>query len=176
MSSNDASTMVASQPRKPRKPAPTRDSVLTSVDTILTTIDTEIDRLRSSNLRGIMFLKSVRKKIRVLEKDAGRVMVDKPRKPVVKNTGINKPVPISTEFAVFAGLNPELPHPRPTCNAIVHQYIADNDLQNPDDRRIILPDETLSELLDYDPDMGVLNYSTLQTYLKHHYNVKRVRK
>lgn len=155
--------------KKPRRPAPTRDSVLESVDTILLTIEAEIERLRGTKLKGVQFLRSVGKNLRILKKDATRVMVVKVEKPRSTTVGFAKPVPISSQLASFTGLDPDELHSRTSVNAIIHKYIADNDLKRPDDRRHIVPDDALSELLDYTEDKGDLTFATLQKFLKPHY-------
>ena len=48
-------------------------------------------------------------------------------------------------------------------------YIKEHELQNPKDKRYILPDEKLTKLLNYD-GVKPVRYCDLQTYLKSHYS------
>jgi chromatin remodeling complex protein RSC6 len=55
--------------------------------------------------------------------------------------------------------------------SIIHEYIRNNNLLNPSDRRKIVADDKLKSILniDIDPEKG-LSYFTLPRSIKHHFN------
>jgi chromatin remodeling complex protein RSC6 len=86
------------------------------------------------------------------------------------NSGFLKPVKISSDMAKFTGWNPEEPHSRVEVTKYICDYIKENNLQNPADRREIQPDSKLQKLLGLKnkEDEG-LKYYSLQTHLKKHF-------
>ena len=83
------------------------------------------------------------------------------------NGGFEKPVPISSELARFCHWSDEDLKSRVDVTKFICDYIAEHNLQNPDDRRQIRPDNKLKKLLGYDPKkQDVLRYYTIQTCLK----------
>jgi chromatin remodeling complex protein RSC6 len=88
----------------------------------------------------------------------------------ITNSGFPKPVNISSEMAKFTGWNPEEPHSRVEVTKYICDYIKENNLQNPADRREIQPDSKLQKLLGLKnkEDEG-LKYYSLQTHLKKHF-------
>ena len=83
-------------------------------------------------------------------------------------TGLLKPVDISNDLCAFL----EIPYgskiARCEVTKQIAKYIKDNNLQNPENKRQILPDNKLNELLK--PSSGfILTYFNIQTLLKPHY-------
>ena len=87
------------------------------------------------------------------------------------NSGFLKPVSISKEMSTFAGWKPDELHSRVDVTKYICNYIKENNLQNPDDKRQITPDAKLKKLLNYTVKDGEppLKYYSLQTYLKQHF-------
>lgn len=84
--------------------------------------------------------------------------------------GFSKPVRISKDVAKFTGWAMDQPCSRVDVTKYICEYINQNNLQNPENRRIILADKKLSKLLGYDKEKdGELNYARLQKFLKTHY-------
>ena len=52
------------------------------------------------------------------------------------------------------------------------QYISDNKLQNPENKRQILPDATLMKLFGDEAKGKVIDYFTMQKYVNHHFPKK----
>ena len=73
-------------------------------------------------------------------------------------------------MAQFTGWNQKDLKSRVDVTKYICNYIKDNDLQNPSDRRQILADSKLSKLLKYDSKTSdPLTYYKIQTYMKPHF-------
>ena len=159
--------------------APTRDIILEEFEALIMSVDAEIENLRDSvaKTKGVKFLRSLNKTIKVLRNRTSRVMKQKQKtgRTSNKNSGFLKPVPISKEMAKFTGWNQEDLRSRVEVTKYICDYISQNDLQNPEDRRQINPDGKLSKLLKLDKaslKKDPLRYYSLQTHLKHHFPKK----
>ena len=167
---------VQEQTTTTKRRTPTRDSVLAELDAVLESIDTEITSIREGNSKnkGIKVLRSIAKKIKVAKAHAARVMKQKKRtaRKGNQNSGFLKPVKISKEMAKFTGWKSSDLKSRVQVTKYICDYIKKHDLQNPEDRREIVPDAKLRKLLDFDPKKSdqPLRYYSLQTYLKPHFN------
>ena len=159
-----------------KRRTPTRDSVLAELDAVLESIDTEITSIREGNSKnkGIKVLRSIAKKIKVAKAHAARVMKQKKRtaRKGNQNSGFLKPVKISKEMAKFTGWKSSDLKSRVQVTKYICDYIKKHELQNPEDRREIVPDAKLRKLLNFDPKKSEqpLRYYSLQTYLKPHFN------
>lgn len=80
------------------------------------------------------------------------------------NSGLQKPMPITPAMAKFANWSPDELHSRVDVTKVLCEYIKQHDLQNPANRRQIMLDEDLKELLQY-KDASV-TYPHMQKYLK----------
>ena len=82
------------------------------------------------------------------------------------NTGLEKLRPISESMALFADWEYGVTQKsRYDVTNILCSYIKENELRDPDNRTIILPDAKLKDLLQVE-DGIVLKYPTMQKYLK----------
>jgi upstream activation factor subunit UAF30 len=88
---------------------------------------------------------------------------DKKKNP----SGITKPSPISPELSKFLGLPLGELIPRTDVTSKIISYVKENNLQDPADKRNILPDDKLKELLQ--PGDKVVSFFTLQTFMKNHF-------
>ena len=163
-------------PKKRR--VPTRESVLEDFETIIMSVDAEVKLLREGPVKtkGVRFLRSLNKNIKLLRNRTARVMKQKRKtgRTNNKNSGFLKPVAISKEMARFTGWDPKELRSRVDVTKYICQYISENDLQNPEDRRQIKPDTKLQKLLGFNPKKSSepLRYYSLQTHLKHHFPKK----
>lgn len=175
-----AETETTEQSGKRQRRVVTKESVLEDFDLLLSELEKEIESLRDTNTKdtktrktkGVKFLKSVTKNIKTLRNDASRVMRTRKQSTRPKNTssGFMKPVQISPEMAKFTGWEPDVPRSRVDVTKYLCKYIRDNDLQNPEDRRIIRPDSQLKTLLNIqDGSKDPLMYYSLQKYIQHHF-------
>ena len=153
--------------------AVSRDSVLEEFDSLLSVLDAEIEVLRKTpKCGGVKFLRTVVKQVKLIRANSARVMKKKTKteRKNPSNSGFLKPVNISSEMAKFTGWNPTEPRSRVEVTKYICDYIKENNLQNPDDRRQIRPDPKLQKLLGLKgkEDHG-LKYYSLQTHLKRHF-------
>ena len=90
---------------------------------------------------------------------------DKAPRPL---SGFAKPTLISQELCKFLNKDSGTEMARTDVTKIISQYIKDNNLQNPKNRREILPDKKLKNLLKVS-DSDNVTYFNLQKYMKHHF-------
>jgi chromatin remodeling complex protein RSC6 len=167
---------------KKKRVAPTRDSVMTTFDELISAIESEIEVLRDSSnkSKGIKFLRTHGKRLKTLKAQAARIISK--RVPGQRKTGTNtssgflKPVPISKEMSKFTGWDIKEPKSRVDVTKFLCNYIRQNNLQNEKDKRQILPDPKLCKLLNYDPKTSSqpLTYFHLQSLLKSHFPKQEV--
>ena len=169
---------------KKQRVVPTKDSVLASFQSLIESVEHEIETIRSEGsgktVGSIKFLRSMIKQMKVLKAQSTRVIGKrggggrkKSDPDAVPNTssGFLKPVEISKEIAKFAGWGPTDMKSRVDVTKYLCAYIKDNNLQNEEDRRQIKPDNKLSKLLGYDEKTSgsPLTYFHLQKLLKPHF-------
>lgn len=154
---------------------PTKEFINLEFDSIIQYCMDEITSLRENpKAKASSNIKSFRKiasKLKQLKTTSNRLIKDK--KPSNRksnaNSGFNKPVKISDEMAKFNGWGDEL-HSRVDVTKAICAYVSENNLQNPDDRRQILPDDKLKKLLSYNgTEEEPLTYYRIQQYIKHHF-------
>jgi SWIB/MDM2 domain len=149
------------------------DKSMVSIFEIVAAID---DTIKKTDLTPIEIRKLLRvslRKIKELRDDLVKYKnIQYKTKRVRKshNTGLEKLRPISESMAEFDE-EEKLEHgatrkSRHEVTKILCKYIKDNDLQDPNNRTIILPDNALKNLLQLDSKV-VLRYPTMQKYLKH---------
>lgn len=167
---------------KKKRVAPTRDSVMTIFDELISAIEKEVEVLRDSSnkSKGIKFLRTHGKKLKTLKAQAARIISK--RVPGQRKAGTNtssgflKPVPISKEMSKFTGWDIKDPKSRVDVTKFLCNYIRQNKLQNEKDKRQILPDTKLCKLLNFDPKTSSqpLTYFHLQSLLKAHFPKQEV--
>jgi len=166
----------SSEPKQRR--VPTRETVETEFDALVDAIRTEIESIRSSTDKkkgtGVKFLRQVGKRLKLLKSDTLRVSKQRQRSNRQKNTtsGFMKQVPISKEMAKFANWDPTQLRSRVEVTKYICDYVKQHNLQNPEDRRQILPDDKLSKLLNFDSKKSdkPLTYYYLQRVIQPHFN------
>jgi chromatin remodeling complex protein RSC6 len=94
----------------------------------------------------------------------------KPEKEKRMPSGIHKPGPISDELCIFLGVEPGTLMARTTVTPLITNYIRDNKLQDPTNKRNIIPDKHLALLLGIDKENPIqLDYFNIQRMLSKHY-------
>lgn len=156
----------------------TRETLVQDGQEIVDMINDEIARLRSSEskAKGVKYLRSLGKKIKTYNLNVARVTKQRPRakRENSSNSGFLKPVGISEELCNFTGWNPSELRSRVDVTKYICNYIKENDLQNPADRRQIFADDRLCKLLNYDRDRdGELKYYHVQKFLKPHFTTDK---
>lgn len=160
-------------PRSTRRVV-TRETVAETGTQLIDFINAEVERVRAGEkgAGGVRFLKSVVKQVKGYNADVARVTKQKQKNKRVQNTnsGFLKPVKISSEMCDFTGWDERELKSRVEVTKFICDYIKENDLQKPEDRRVILADKKLSKLLNYDSKKdGDLRYFDVQRYLKPHF-------
>lgn len=153
-----------------------KESIMTSFDEIISSIENEISQIRDSSNKnkGIKFLRSLNKKIKTLKTHSFKIIKTRnssTKKSNNNNSGFLKPVKISNEMAKFTGWNANELRSRVDVTKFLCNYIKENNLQNPTDKRQIIADNKLCKLLDYDPKKmkEPLTYYRIQSYIKPHF-------
>lgn len=156
-----------------------KESVMNIFDELIQSIENEIESLRENGtakngrVNGVKFLRSTNKTLKTLRTQSNRLM--KTRKKNTdrangQNSGFLKEVPISKELSEFTGWPKETLASRVQVTKFICNYIKENDLQNPSDRREINPDKKLAKLLDVKYNSKTpLKYYSIQTHLKPHF-------
>lgn len=169
-------TTVLEEEESKEKKVINKESIIKSFDDIINSIESEIESLREGDnkTKGIKFLRTITKRLKVLKNNSSKIIKQKKnnvKKSTNNNSGFLKPVKISKEMAKFTGWNVDEPKSRVDVTKFLCQYIRDNELQNPKDRRQIIADTKLSKLLKYDAkkENEPLTYYKVQTCLKPHF-------
>ena len=183
---DDGSDSEAAPTTRAAPVKPTKDTVNSEWEGIITTINEEMARLRDAKpkAKGTKFLKTLNKLIKQALNHTNRVTKFKklvPRK-VNSSSGFLKPVNISPQLALFTGWDVNNTYSRTEVTKFICEYVKKNKLYDQTeggDKRNIVVDEKLKKLLNYDPknppknaegDALPLTYFRLQQYLKGHFS------
>jgi chromatin remodeling complex protein RSC6 len=128
------------------------------------------ERLLSNKKRADETLADFRQLEKAFEKAVQKMVKKsskqkKPRKP----SGFALPVPVSAELCEFMGLEPGSHVPRTDVTKRLMTYIAENKLQNPEKKSIIVPDEQLLRILGEEVKDVLLTHFTIQKYINKHF-------
>jgi chromatin remodeling complex protein RSC6 len=167
---------VVSPDKKRSRRVVTKDSFLTDFNGVIKNMEDEIDNCKNSTDKNkskqVKYLRTLLKTVKSLRNDAMKVVKQKRETTRTNNnSGFMKPVQISKEMADFTGWEYEQLKSRVDVTKEICKYIKEKDLQNPADRRQILPDENLKKLLKMDGKgkKENLTYYTLQRYIQPHF-------
>ena len=115
-------------------------------------------------------IKSINAELKVLQKEHNRLLKasTKGRRNNTNNNGVKrkpsgfaKPTKLTPATCVFMGLEEGSEEPRMAITKKLNTYIKENNLQRPDNKKFINPDETLTKLLQLKPN-DELSYFNLQ--------------
>lgn len=168
-----AESEVATEPKQRREV--TRESVDAEFDSLVESIDGRLEAVTTEEKKSGMakFLRTLFKRVKVLKADVARISKQRVRGTRQSNTssGFMKPVKISNDMAGFTGWNAEQLRSRVEVTKYICDYIKEHNLQNPEDRRQIVPDNKLSKLLGYDKkkEEKPLTYYYLQQKIQPHF-------
>ena len=153
-------------------PPPVDEPVNTFMD-----YESEISKLQTDLKSALQIIKDLVVHVNAFEKKINRdkKVVDKKMRGKVRRTGENKtisgfskPGQISDELRTFLKLGKDELIARTEVTKKITTYCKDNNLQNLDDKRIILPDKALQKLLRINKK-DELTYFNLQKYMKVHF-------
>jgi chromatin remodeling complex protein RSC6 len=155
--------------------AVTKETVEASFDSLLADIAAEVAALRpdvgkKKSGPGIRFLGQITTRLTKLKSQSLKIARGKKKAaPSNPNSGFKKKVPVSEKFQKFAGWSGDELHSRIDATKFICDYIKENNLQNPDDKRRIIPDDKLRKILACDKEVTDFRYCDIQTYMKNHY-------
>ena len=95
----------------------------------------------------------------------------KKRKP----SGFARPTRVSSELCVFMGRSDGELISRTETSRFLSKYISDNSLFHPQKKNVILPDESLAQLLGDEAKHTEITYFTIQKYINRHFVQKQER-
>ena len=116
-------------------------------------------------IRGIE--KTVRKKMKELHKEAAKHKHKGNRKP----SGFAKPTKISDKLCAFMNKEKGAEVARTEVTQYIISYIAEQNLQDPQNRKKIRPNKALKELLGVEAEVEV-TYFNIQKYMNQHFHKK----
>ena len=171
-------------------PVPVVETVVTPVETTvesgnnvqqapdLFNYSDEFTLLKSQLNDALSLVKSLTTAVTALERRCARdkKVVDKkmkgkakkPRDPNAPPTGFQKPINVSAELKKFLALTEGELIPRTQVTSRINDYCKKHGLQKQEDKRILMPDATLTKLLRLKKG-DELTFFNLQKHLKHHY-------
>ena len=106
--------------------------------------------------------KQMKKVLKAIKKEG--VDESKPK----KLNGFAKPTQISEALATFLNIDKDELIARTQVTKLINNYVKENDLQNPENKREIIMNDALRQLINI-PDDEKLSFFNLQKYIKHHY-------
>ena len=115
-----------------------------------------------AQVRGLE--KQMRKEMKALKKEASKNKAKGNRKP----SGFAKPSKVSQELCTFMGKEAGTEIARTEVTQYLIQYIKDNELQFPDNKKVIVPDSTLKKLLGV-KEGDEVTYFNLQRLMNKHF-------
>ena len=141
-------------------------------------VDILFEKLQKQFIDSNLILKTLHNNLKILQKE-----VVKERKELLKNSNKNKkkkkknklsgfavPTKITKKLANFLQVEEDSKISRTFVTKFICKYIKDNNLQNPENKKIIIPDEKFKILFDGQLDeQNNLEYFNIQTYLKEHF-------
>ena len=119
----------------------------------------------------IKFLKTNIKELNKLYKQEVRKLGKYKKKTKRGNnkSGINKPNPVPQKIKDLLNLEDDVLMSRIEITKGIYGYIKENDLQHPDDRRTVIPNDELKQLFSLEDDEEISFYN-IQTYIKKVFN------
>lgn len=165
----------ASAPVVEEKKLATSEDVVNVVNNVVLQLKTEIANAKSRKDRdSVSALNDAVKHLNSIRKPIDKLARSKPpRKQIsidANKNGFLKPVKISPELAKFLGCPDDEMKSRVQVTQAICKYIQENNLQNPKNRREILVDSTLQNLLKFDPAVdGNLAYYQIQSRIQPHF-------
>ena len=133
--------------------------------------EAKVSQLLEDLAQVTLLIKTLQTNAKAISKDV-KALVKKTTKKKSKATGprksgFEKEITVSDELYDFLGVERGASVTRLQVTKAVNKYIKDNSLENPDDRRIILPNDELKKILSSTEE--TVTYFTLPKLMKHHF-------
>ena len=165
-STTTTSTSVSKKPTQEEIFEATMKRISENFDTLIN----EVDAIAKSSKAFVSHLKKNKK---ATEKEVTQLFKRtreskksrKPRKP----SGFAKPCLVSDDLCEFLGKPKGTEMARTAVTTFITNYIKDNNLQNPENKKQIICDKALKKIISIEPGEGPLTYFNIQRFMKHHY-------
>jgi upstream activation factor subunit UAF30 len=145
---------------------------LSAQDKILAKID-ELEMALLANKKSaelaVLEIRNLKKQVKKLKPQKNKKVLKPDRKP----HGFAVPGLVSDELCLFMKVDSGSLVSRTNVTKKLTEYISEHKLQNPDNKRQIIPDAVLSSLLGELAKNAYLTHFTIQKYMNHHF-VKNV--
>jgi chromatin remodeling complex protein RSC6 len=138
------------------------EGILSSLSTLRATIT-----MIQQQVRGLE--KTITREQKVMRKEVAK---RKYRGGNKKPSGFATPTKISDELCKFMSEPEGAEVARTEVTRYIIKYIKDNELQNPENRRIIMPNDELKELLG-STETDEVNYFNIQKFMNRHFHKKQ---
>jgi len=142
---------------------------LSSQEKILLKID-ELEMVLIANKKSaelaLLEFRNVKKQIKKMKPQKNKKVLNVDRKP----HGFAVPSVVSDELCDFMKVEKGTLVSRTNVTKRLTEYISENKLQNPKNRREIIPDKVLSSLLGEGAKDAFLTHFTIQKYMNHHFS------
>jgi upstream activation factor subunit UAF30 len=163
-------TETASEPVKRARRLVTKETLYQDIEQFNDALEHFLGNLPIE--RGLKNVKNqLLKRFKQIRSDTGRVLKirskDENKNRSENKSGFMKPIKVSNELAGFLETNPQEEITRVHVTKKLCQYIKDKELQNPEDRREIIPDNTLKGLFHLKDDEK-LTYYSMQRQIQQH--------
>ena len=142
-------------------------------------VDILFDKLQIQFNDSQQILKTLHNNLKILYKEVLKERKELQKKSNKNNkkkkkknnlSGFAVPTKITKELAEFLNLDHDTEISRTDVTSLICKYIKDNNLQNPDNKKIILPDDKLKKLFNgYLGEEDQLEFFNIQSYLKYHF-------
>lgn len=159
-----------------RKTPATDETVLSDVVQLLESLTSSKLGELDNQKQAVRLLKQTASRLKHLRNDLTRVLRKTKRnttpkdKSKLSNSGLMKPVVISKDLAAFMKVPADSLHSRVSVTNAICNYIKDHNLQNPNNKREILPDADLARILHYNPSVKQpLTYFYIQQLIQPHF-------
>ena len=129
----------------------------------LTSQETALQRIIEKVNNFVVMGKELQSKLKVLSKDW-----DKQQNAKNSPSGFAKPNKISDELCDFIGEPRGIEKSRTDITRFINAYIKEHNLNKPENKRFILPDDKLRKILNVDAK-DEINYFILQKLISHHF-------
>jgi chromatin remodeling complex protein RSC6 len=146
------------------------EGLFESLETELASILADVSEKKVISAKRV---RGVQRQVKTLRTDSLKISKQKRQSTRTSNTqsGFMKPVNISKELAKFTGWSHDQPKSRIEVTQFLCKYVKENNLQNPADKRQIVPDQKLAKLLAFDSKEGVpLTYPLMQKKIQPHFS------
>ena len=131
-----------------------------------------LQNLRSQVTVAINQVKNLEKETNKIKRQAEKDKNERKRqKQNKKPSGFALPTKISDELCLFMNKEVNTMVARTDVTRFIIDYIKSNDLQNPENKKIIIPDDKLKCLLHLE-ETDVLSFFNLQKYMNCHFHKK----